>query len=76
MKTEIIYKGFEIRDCSGLQYIPASHCPRFEFSEIDECEAEIHTAETIEEAKELIDEILEEREWLANNPRPSNHRLR
>lgn len=53
------YKGFLIEICNGLQYIPAKDCPQFQIINLNDCDALMLFADSIDEAKEIIDELLE-----------------
>ena len=62
----INYKNYLIEDCEGLAYLPAKYCYKLQITNLNDCDAPMMYCETIEEAKEMIDEdILEiEERWL------------
>lgn len=61
-KFPFIFKGFEIRECACRQYIPEQHCPNLEIIDLNDCDATIEFAETIEDAIEIIKENNEQKQ--------------
>ena len=61
--TLIIYKGYLIED-HEMHYFPVTdnRIPKLQITNIDDDERSTIYADTIQEAKELIDEITEEQE--------------
>ena len=57
-----IYKGFEVRECECRKYIPEQYCPTLEIIDLNDCDATIEFAETIEEAIEIIKEQNEQKQ--------------
>ena len=55
----IEYKGFLIEDCDGLMFIPFSKCPKIQITNLNDCDSQIIYAENLEEAKEIIKDIVE-----------------
>ena len=54
----IKYKGFLIEDCEGLMFIPFSKCPKIQITNLSDCDSQMLYAENLEEAKEIINELL------------------
>lgn len=48
-----IYKGYLIETSDTI------YCPKFKIVNINDCDDFVHHAETLEEAKQIIDELLE-----------------
>lgn len=53
------YKGYLIERCSGLNYIPAKDCSKFQITNLNDCDAKMLFVDSIEEAKDIIDELVE-----------------
>jgi len=53
-----MYKGFIIERCDGINYIPNS--PKLQVYNPADCDGIMYHCNTIEEAKEIIHDIIEE----------------
>lgn len=51
---ETNYKGFNVEECEGLNYVPKA--PKIQFYDPDDCDGRMFFANSIEEAKEIIDD--------------------